>query len=111
VDRDTSGGTGKSQGIHMKTVDSSYLTLWSCISKNLRFCTGRFVHESLEKILIVTQEFGKFLGPGATIIVVYVDPDTFQTLVTSGSQFEYKLLVMILLSNLVAIYHGGCNTL
>lgn len=52
--------------------------------------------------------FGKFLGPGTIISVAYVDPDNFQTALTSGAQFEFKLLVMILLSNLIAIYLQVC---
>lgn len=48
--------------------------------------------------------FLAFLGPGAVISVAYVDPDNYQTAVSSGASFEYKLLFMILVSNLIAIY-------
>jgi hypothetical protein len=48
--------------------------------------------------------FFKFLGPGAIISVAYVDPDNYQTAISSGASFQYKLLFMILVSNLIAIY-------
>jgi metal iron transporter len=48
--------------------------------------------------------FFKFLGPGAIISVAYVDPDNYQTAIASGSSFQYKLLFMVLVSNIIAIY-------
>ncbi|ROW06455.1 hypothetical protein VMCG_04462 [Cytospora schulzeri] len=48
------------------------------------------------------RRFLAFLGPGAVISVAYVDPDNYQTAVSSGASFE--LLFMILVSNLIAIY-------
>jgi len=48
--------------------------------------------------------FFKFLGPGAIISVAYVDPDNYQTAIASGAEFQYKLLFMVLVSNLIAIY-------
>ncbi|GAB1313100.1 hypothetical protein MFIFM68171_03310 [Madurella fahalii] len=48
--------------------------------------------------------FFKFLGPGAIISVAYVDPDNYQTAIASGSSFQYRLLFMILVSNVIAIY-------
>jgi hypothetical protein len=52
----------------------------------------------------VLVKFGQFTGPGTIISVAYVDPDNFQTAISSGADFEYKLLFMILVSNLIAIY-------
>lgn len=49
-------------------------------------------------------KFLKFLGPGAVISVAYVDPDNYQTAISAGSEFQYKLLFMVLVSNLIAIY-------
>ncbi|KAK3293337.1 natural resistance-associated macrophage protein-domain-containing protein [Chaetomium fimeti] len=48
--------------------------------------------------------FFKFLGPGAIISVAYVDPDNYQTAIASGSSFQYRLLFMVLVSNIIAIY-------
>jgi hypothetical protein len=52
----------------------------------------------------VLIKFGQFMGPGSIISVAYIDPDNFQTAITSGANFEFKLLFMILVSNLIAIY-------
>lgn len=52
----------------------------------------------------VMVKFGKFVGPGTIITVAYIDPDNFQTAVSSGAQFKYKLLFMVLVSNVIAIY-------
>lgn len=49
-------------------------------------------------------KFVGFLGPGAVISVAYVDPDNYQTAISSGASFEYKLLFMVLVSNIIAIY-------
>lgn len=62
------------------------------------------LHKNAKRFRNWLLTFGKFLGPGTIISVAYVDPDNFQTALTSGAQFEFKLLVMILLSNLIAIY-------
>jgi len=49
-------------------------------------------------------KLGKFIGPSAMISVAYIDPDNYQTAISSGAGFQYKLLFMILISNLIAIY-------
>ncbi|KAK3343946.1 natural resistance-associated macrophage protein-domain-containing protein [Lasiosphaeria hispida] len=49
-------------------------------------------------------KFFRFLGPGAIITVAYVDPDNYQTAIASGGSFEYKLLFMVLVSNVIAMY-------
>ncbi|KAH8892069.1 natural resistance-associated macrophage protein [Thozetella sp. PMI_491] len=52
----------------------------------------------------VFWKFLTFLGPGAIISVAYVDPDNYQTAISAGGSFQYKLLFMVLVSNLIAIY-------
>ncbi|CAG8983578.1 hypothetical protein HYALB_00004597 [Hymenoscyphus albidus] len=71
----------------------------------------KLLHFNCFSVLKNPKTFGKtllkfctFLGPGTIISVAYVDPDNFQIALTSGAQFEFRLLVMILLSNLIAIY-------
>jgi len=58
----------------------------------------------LGKLPRVARKLFSFLGPGAVISVAYVDPDNYQTAISAGASFEYKLLFMILVSNLIAIY-------
>ena len=52
----------------------------------------------------VVWKFGKFMGPGALISVAYIDPDNYQTAISAGAMFGYKLLFIVLVSNLIAIY-------
>jgi hypothetical protein len=52
----------------------------------------------------VVWKFCKFMGPGALISVAYIDPDNYQTAISAGAEFGYKLLFIVLVSNLIAIY-------
>jgi len=52
----------------------------------------------------VMWKLAKFYGPGAVISVAYIDPDNYQTAIVAGSLFKFKLLFMILLANIIAIY-------
>ncbi|KAH8817044.1 natural resistance-associated macrophage protein-domain-containing protein [Xylogone sp. PMI_703] len=60
--------------------------------------------EGLKAAGQVLIKFAKFTGPGAIISVAYVDPDNFQTAVSSGVEFGYKPLFMVLIANLISIY-------
>ncbi|HVF40654.1 MAG TPA: divalent metal cation transporter, partial [Gemmatimonadaceae bacterium] len=44
-----------------------------------------------------------FAGPGYLVAVGYMDPGNWATDLAGGSQFGYKLLTVILVSNLMAI--------
>lgn len=61
------------------------------------------------KTLAVIVKFCKFVGPGALIAIAYVDPDNFQTDVSSGVSFQYRLLFMVLVSNIIAIILQVCR--
>jgi metal iron transporter len=52
----------------------------------------------------VLLKFARFTGPGTLISVAYVDPDNFQTALDAGAQFQYKLLFIILLGVLMAVF-------
>jgi hypothetical protein len=60
--------------------------------------------QGLARAWQVVWKFLCFMGPGALISVAYIDPDNYQTQIQSGQDFEYKLLFMILVSNVIAIY-------
>src|SRR5713226_7636630 len=45
-----------------------------------------------------------FAGPGYLVAVGYMDPGNWATDIAAGSQFGYKLLSVILLSNLMAMF-------
>ncbi|PNY28207.1 Manganese transporter SMF1 [Tolypocladium capitatum] len=47
--------------------------------------------------------FSKFIGPGFMISVAYIDPGNYATDIAAGARYQFKLLFIILLSNLFAI--------
>ncbi|PTB68931.1 natural resistance-associated macrophage protein [Trichoderma citrinoviride] len=47
--------------------------------------------------------FGKFVGPGFMVSVAYIDPGNYSTDIAAGSSYRFKLLFVVLLSNLFAI--------
>lgn len=59
---------------------------------------------SLGRTGSVMWKLAKFYGPGAIISVAYIDPDNYQTSIAAGALFQFKLLFMILLANIIAIY-------
>ncbi len=63
-----------------------------------------FTKKTARRCKSVLWKFAKFIGPGTIISVAYVDPDNYQTAVSAGTEFKFKLLFMILVSNLIAIY-------
>lgn len=52
----------------------------------------------------VAVKFGKFIGPGFMVSVAYIDPGNYSTDVAAGATFKYRLLFIILMSNLFAIF-------
>lgn len=48
-------------------------------------------------------KFCKFIGPGFMISVAYIDPGNYSTDVSAGAATKYKLLFIILMSNIFAI--------
>ena len=63
-----------------------------------------FSKQKMHHYMMVMVRFAKFMGPGTIISVAYIDPDNYQTAVSAGAEFGYKLLFMVLVSNLIAIY-------
>jgi hypothetical protein len=52
----------------------------------------------------VLAKFARFFGPGMILTVAYVDPDNFQTSISDGQDFGYKMQFMVLFSLVLAIY-------
>ncbi len=46
----------------------------------------------------------KYLGPAFVVSVAYIDPGNFATNISGGSKFNYALIWVVLLSNLMAIF-------
>ncbi|KAK1836684.1 natural resistance-associated macrophage protein-domain-containing protein [Podospora conica] len=48
--------------------------------------------------------FCKFVGPGFMVAVAYIDPGNYATDVAAGSSYQFKLLSVVFLSNVFAIF-------
>lgn len=49
-------------------------------------------------------KYFKFVGPGVMVSVAYMDPGNYSTAVSAGATYQYKLLFVVLLSNLFAVF-------
>ncbi|KAF2400983.1 natural resistance-associated macrophage protein [Trichodelitschia bisporula] len=49
-------------------------------------------------------KYFKFVGPGFMVSVAYIDPGNYATDVAAGATFRFRLLFMILLSNIFAVF-------
>lgn len=61
------------------------------------------VHSSVATDKVGWRKFLSFLGPAYLICVGYMDPGNWATDLAAGSQFGYRLIWVLLLSNLVAL--------
>ncbi|KAH7089857.1 natural resistance-associated macrophage protein-domain-containing protein, partial [Paraphoma chrysanthemicola] len=52
----------------------------------------------------VLRKYAKFVGPGFMVSVAYIDPGNYATDVAAGASFEFKLLFIVLMSNIFAIF-------
>lgn len=52
----------------------------------------------------VVVKYAKFVGPGAMLSVAYIDPGNYATDVAAGASYRFKLLFVVLLSNIFAIF-------
>ena len=58
---------------------------------------------SFLRIWRILAKFCKFIGPGFMISVAYIDPGNYSTDVSAGAATKYKLLFIVLMSNVFAI--------
>ncbi|KAK4229443.1 natural resistance-associated macrophage protein-domain-containing protein [Podospora fimiseda] len=58
----------------------------------------------LRKIKKAIVTFTKFVGPGFMVAVAYIDPGNYATDVAAGASYQYRLLFVVLLSNIFAIF-------
>ncbi|PSR81041.1 natural resistance-associated macrophage protein-domain-containing protein [Coniella lustricola] len=48
--------------------------------------------------------FARFVGPGFLVAVAYIDPGNYATDISAGALYRFRLLFVVLLSNLIAIF-------
>lgn len=70
-------------------------------------------HESLFRASTASwrtlKKYATFVGPGFIIAVSYIDPGNYSTDVAAGALFEYKMLFVLFLTNLFAIFLQGLS--
>jgi metal iron transporter len=62
------------------------------------------VKHLFHRVKSVLVKYGKFMGPGFMISVAYIDPGNYATAVAAGATFRFRLVFMVLLSNIIAIF-------
>lgn len=68
------------------------------------------VHESVDtKRLVGWRRIFSFLGPAYLVSVGYMDPGNWATDLAGGSKFGYKLIWVLLMSNLMALLLQGLS--
>ncbi|KAI1387424.1 natural resistance-associated macrophage protein [Hypoxylon trugodes] len=76
---------------------------------------GQVVHEQssiashkkrtpLRQVQHTLFTFCKFVGPGFLVAVAYIDPGNYSTDISAGAENQFRLLFIILMSNLFAIF-------
>ncbi|KAI0973247.1 natural resistance-associated macrophage protein-domain-containing protein [Xylaria arbuscula] len=64
---------------------------------------GPIIMAPLRALLQFFVKLGQFVGPGFLVAVAYIDPGNYSTGISAGAYFRFRLLFVILLSNLFAI--------
>ncbi|KAL8796272.1 MAG: hypothetical protein Q9195_001387 [Heterodermia aff. obscurata] len=57
----------------------------------------------LQRFGQILVKFGQFVGPGFMVAVAYIDPGNYSTDVAAGAATRFKLLFIVLMSNVFAI--------
>ncbi|KAK7433193.1 NRAMP-like transporter smf-3 [Neonectria magnoliae] len=58
----------------------------------------------LKRLKNAILKFSSFIGPGFMISVAYIDPGNYATDVAAGATYRFKLLFIVLLANIFAIF-------
>lgn len=94
--------TGSEKEIH----DSTYQASEMIVGRHL--CNYANQQPSSKKLIgrawAMLSKYAKFIGPGAMVSVAYIDPGNYATDVAAGASFRFKLLFMVLVSNIFAIF-------
>lgn len=99
--RDSKSHVGESSAMGMSTLDDVDEGNGGGSGGNGR---GREISQYLERAKKAVVTYGKFVGPGFMISVAYIDPGNYSTDVAAGASYRFKLLFIVLMSNLFAIF-------
>ena len=70
----------------------------------LKALTAPFHKDNVQTIWWTIAKYFRFVGPGFLISVAYIDPGNYAADVSAGAEYRYRLLFVVLLSNLFAIF-------
>jgi metal iron transporter len=99
--RDSKSHVGESSAMGMSTLDDVDEGNGGGSGGNGR---GREISQYLERAKKAVVTYGKFVGPGFMISVAYIDPGNYSTDVAAGATYRFRLLFIVLMSNLFAIF-------
>ncbi|EWG41568.1 manganese transporter [Fusarium verticillioides 7600] len=58
----------------------------------------------LQRLKDTLTKIGSFIGPGFMISVAYIDPGNYSTDIAAGASYRFRLLFIVLLSNVFAVF-------
>jgi metal iron transporter len=58
----------------------------------------------LQRLKDTLVKIGSFIGPGFMISVAYIDPGNYSTDIAAGASYRFRLLFIVLLSNVFAVF-------
>ncbi|KAL9044602.1 MAG: hypothetical protein Q9214_002273 [Letrouitia sp. 1 TL-2023] len=103
LDNATSRKTDVHDGYRGKLLSTKNgLSYYAAISTQC-FQSKSHVPAVLKAVGRVLKRYSKFIGPGFMVAVAYIDPGNYSTDVAAGAALRFKLLFIILLSNIFAI--------
>ncbi|EMD85140.1 hypothetical protein COCC4DRAFT_54505 [Bipolaris maydis ATCC 48331] len=62
------------------------------------------IREFARRASAVLLKYARFIGPGFMVAVAYIDPGNYATDVAAGASFRFRLLFIVLMSNIFAIF-------
>lgn len=101
-------GTGRHVEEKDRVSDDRSEPTTSTVSANHRFGRPWLIPHGraarfLQKTWAAVSKFMSFIGPGFIIAVAYIDPGNYSTDVAAGAATRFKLLFIVLMSNIFAI--------
>ncbi|KAH7126244.1 metal ion transporter metal ion transporter [Dactylonectria estremocensis] len=100
----TKASAAKRSGGNVASSLATPLPLRSITSRNGSSRTGGDSPGLTTRFKNALLKFGSFIGPGFMISVAYIDPGNYATDVAAGATYRFRLLFIVLLANIFAIF-------
>ncbi|KAL8914733.1 MAG: hypothetical protein Q9171_000746 [Xanthocarpia ochracea] len=106
-DPDTETKSRSRQGVDVaqgsKESSATHASYQTASSRRPQNEPRRHISSSVRNLGSMLVKFSKFVGPGFMVAVAYIDPGNYATDVAAGAATEFKLLFIVLMSNIFAI--------